>query len=172
MLDALITSKTRLKLLLKFFLNPSKVSYLRGLATEFSESTNAIRVELNRLEGANMLVSSFEGNKKLFRVNTSHPLFSDIQSIIHKYIGLDTIVDKVLNNLGDLQEVYLVGDLADGKNSEIIDLRVVGHINPDYLESMVRRVERLINREINYVIESPDVFAVEKLPNPFVKIWG
>ena len=54
MLDSLITSKTRVKLL-KFFMNPETRSYLRSLAEEFGESTNAVRVELNRLEKAGIL---------------------------------------------------------------------------------------------------------------------
>ena len=41
MIDSLISSKTRIKLLMKFFLNPGVTSYLRGLADEFGESTNA-----------------------------------------------------------------------------------------------------------------------------------
>ena len=57
MLDSLITSKTRIKLLLKFFLNSSMKAYLRGLAEEFGESTNAIRLELNHLEEAGLLKS-------------------------------------------------------------------------------------------------------------------
>ena len=50
MLDALITSKTRVRLLVKFFLNPTMKSYLRELASEFEESTNSVRLELNRLK--------------------------------------------------------------------------------------------------------------------------
>jgi NTP pyrophosphatase (non-canonical NTP hydrolase) len=48
-LDALITSKTRVKMLLKFFTNGTSSAYLRGLAEEFGESTNAIRHELNNV---------------------------------------------------------------------------------------------------------------------------
>ena len=55
MLETLVTSKTRAKLLLKFFLNPSTSAYLRGLADEFGESTNGVRVELNRLMEAGLL---------------------------------------------------------------------------------------------------------------------
>ena len=69
LIKTLITSKTRVKLLLKFFLNPLNSAYLRGLSEELEESTNAVRLELNRLEAANMLHSSKVGNKKMFTVN-------------------------------------------------------------------------------------------------------
>ena len=80
MLESLITSKTRIKLLLKFFLNSSTKAYLRGLEAEFGESTNSIRIELNRFEQAGLLTSHSEGNRKFFTANIKHPLFPDIQS--------------------------------------------------------------------------------------------
>ena len=70
MIETLISSKTRIKLLLKFFLNSSSRSYLRGLETEFGDSSNAIRLELNRFEKAGMLKTCTEGNKKYFQANT------------------------------------------------------------------------------------------------------
>jgi len=75
-LDSLITSQTRVKLLLKFFLNPESRSYLRELADEFGESTNSVRVELNRLSEAGLLTSAGEGRTKVYRANTNHPPFS------------------------------------------------------------------------------------------------
>ena len=88
MLDTLITSKTRIKLMLKFFLNTKEESYLRGLEEEFGESSNSIRLELNKFEKAGLLDSRSKGNKKLFRANTKHPLFPDIHSLLLKHIGL------------------------------------------------------------------------------------
>ena len=89
MLDSLITSKTRIKLLLKFFLNPGTRSYLRGLATEFGESTNSIRIELNRLTNAKLLKSVNVGRMVEYRANKDHTLFKDIQNVVNKYVGLD-----------------------------------------------------------------------------------
>ncbi|KXX72541.1 hypothetical protein [Flammeovirga sp. SJP92] len=150
MLDALITSKTRLKLLLKFFLNPSNTAYLRGLAIEFSESTNSIRIELNRLEKAKMLEASFEGNKKIFRVNKSHPLFNDLQAIVHKYVGLDIIIERILKKLGNIKEVYLVGHLAEGLNSNKIELLIKGNFDHIYLKSLIQKVESTVGKKVVY----------------------
>ena len=95
MIETLISSKTRIKLLLKFFLNSKTTAYLRSLEGEFGESTNAIRVELNKLENAGMLSSSLKGNKKIFQANTKHPLFGEIHNILLKHIGLDQIIENV-----------------------------------------------------------------------------
>jgi len=153
MLETLITSKTRLKLLLKFFLNARSRSYLRELENEFGESTNAIRLELNRFEKANLLITSTTGNKKFYQANTSHPLYSDINNILMKYVGFDQIIDKVVSKLGDLKCVYIVGDFAQGRDTRIIDLIFVcDGIDREYLARLVERVEKLINRKIRYVI--------------------
>lgn len=152
MIDTLITSKTRVKLLLKFFLNPKTTSYLRGLEAEFGESTNAIRTELNRLEHSNMLVSESNGNRKMFRVNDQHPLYNDINSIVRKYVGLDLIIEHIVKNLGDLHTVYLTGKLAEGIDSPVIDLIFVGVVDRNYLSLLIDKVERLIKRKIKFVI--------------------
>jgi predicted nucleotidyltransferase len=157
MLQALIPSKMRLKLLLKFFLNSHTESYLRNLETEFGDSTNSIRLELNHMEKAGLLTSHSEGNKKLFRANTSHPLFPEINSILLKYIGLDQIIDKVIKNLGNVQSVYLTGSFARGIDSPIIDLMFTGEdINKEYLLELVVKAEKLIQRKIRFVVFSKD----------------
>lgn len=152
MLEALITSKTRIKLLLKFFLNPNTSAYLRGLASEFGESSNAVRLELNRLEEAGMLESSADGNKKMYKVNNRHPLFNSLQQIVRKYIGIDQIIENILKGLGNLERVYLAGGLAKGSDVDIIDLIIIGDVDRQYLSSTVVKVEQLINRKIQYVI--------------------
>lgn len=155
MLEALITSKTRLKLLLKFFLNSSNISYLRGLEPEFGESTNAIRKELNRFEAAGLLLTKTKGNKKLYQANTSHPLFPEIHKLLLKHVGLDKVIDKVIKNIGDIKEVYLVGELAKGRNSKVIDLWFVGKkLDSRYILGLAEKVEKLIDRKIRYIILS------------------
>jgi len=153
MLDTLITSKTRIKLLLKFFLNSNSRSYLRNLESEFGESTNSIRLELNRFEEAGLLTSEYDGNKKYFRANTGHPLFADIHNILLKQIGFDKIVESVIQKLGNLKKVYVSGDFAKGKNNSIIDLIFVSeNLNREYLLKLIGKVEDVIKRKIRYLV--------------------
>jgi hypothetical protein len=156
MLDTLVTSKTRLKLILKFFLNPNSSAYLKELAKEFEESSNAVRLELNRFEQAKLLQSEIKGNKKVFRANIVHPLYKDIHNIITKTIGIDQIVDDVIAKLGDVEEAYITGDFAIGKNGKTIDIMLIGlDINKDFLHVLIDKTESLINRKIRYLILSP-----------------
>lgn len=148
MIDSLITSKTRIKLLMRFFLNPNSRSYLRELANEFGESTNSVRLELNRLSDAGLLVSNEEGRNKYYQANTLHPLFSEIQSIVRKTLGLDQLVERLTSKLGDLKQAFLVGDYAKGIDSGFIDLVLVGHVDKMYLNKLVSKTESLIKRKI------------------------
>jgi len=151
-LDTLISSKTRIKLLLKFFINRQSKAYLRQLEAEFGESSNAIRIELNKFEAAGMLSSELEGNKKLYRVNERHPLYPELRRIVMKYVGLDRIVEDVAKQLGALQRVYLIGDYARGKDSGIIDLAIIGKVDEAFLLRLVRKAEALIDRKVRYLL--------------------
>jgi len=141
---------------LKFFLNSSSSAYLKELAKEFGESSNAVRLELNRFEKAGLLSSETSGNKKLFRANIGHPLFMDIHNIISKTIGIDQIVDEVVAKLGDVEEAYITGDFAIGKNGKTIDILLIGTgINKNFLHVLIEKAESLINLKIRYLILSP-----------------
>lgn len=152
MLETLISSKTRVKLLLKFFLNSKTEGYLRGLQQEFGESSNAIRVELNRFEKAGMLKSANTGNRKYFSANTFHPLFDEVHNILRKYIGVDTIIEKVVENLGDVDDVFLVGSLSQGIDVQVIDLIFFGNIDKEYLVRLIDKVEDVLSRKIRYLV--------------------
>ena len=173
MIGTLITSKTRIKLLLKFFLNPENAAYLRGLESEFGESSNAIRLELNRLEQADMLQTEVKGNRKLFRVNRHHPLYDEINSIVRKYFGLDVIVENIAKRLGHLDSVYLTGDIAKGKDSGIIDLIFVGDVDQGYLVQLIAKAEKLIKRKVRYLVYSAKEFATAGLEKKdLVLVWN
>lgn len=159
MLDALITSKTRIKLLLKFFLNSDRQDYLRNIESDLGDNTNAIRVELNKLEAAGLLVSFVKGNKKYFQSNNKHPLFPDIQSILMKITGLDDLMKRVLTNVGELEKVYLTGALAEGNESEIIDLILIGKIKREYFSELMAKAEKYIQKKIRFVVFDADEFA-------------
>ena len=161
MLNTLITSKTRINLLLKFFLNPGTKAYLRELAAEFGESTNAVRVELNRLSEAKLLQSTNLGRKVIYRANNKHNLFRDIQSVVRKYVGLDRLVEDVVSRLGSVDAAYVIGDYARGIDSGLIDIVLVGTVDSETLENFVLKTGKLIGRKIRPLVLDQEEF--EKL---------
>ncbi len=162
MISALITSQTRIKLLVKFFLNNNTRAHLRGLETEFGESSNAIRIELNRFEEAGLLNSLRDGNKKVFQANDKHPLYKDIHNIILKETGIDGVIEKVINRLGKLNSVYLTGGFARGKNGPVIELIFVGgDIDQEYLAKKVTQAEKQVGRKVSYILLNKEEAAVQ-----------
>lgn len=172
MLEALISSRTRIKLLLKFFLNSKASGYLRGLEQEFGESSNGIRVELNRFEKSGLLNSYFEGNKKYFTSNTDHPLYNEIHNIVLKYVGLDKVVETIIERLGELSKAFLVGDFARGLDAEEINLVLVGQLEATYLDQLISKASDLVGREINYdIFNSEEAIEWDKYVDQPLLLW-
>jgi len=159
MLNTLITSETRIKLLLRFFLNPSNKGYLRQLANDFNESTNSIRVELNRLSEAKFLESSKEGRNKIYKANINHPLFNEIRNIVLKSTGIDQVISNILRKSGEIELAFIKGDYAVGKDSGLIELVVIGdQINQSEIERVKQKTENLIKRKIGTLILTNEEF--------------
>ena len=174
MLDSLITSKTRIKLLMKFFINSNTTAYLRNLASEFGESTNGIRQELNRLEDAKLLSAETLQNKKVYRANTDHPYFNDIHRLLLKYVGIDQIVDELVKRIGHLEKAYITNDFAQGRPGKIIDLVLVGHDFDDaYLNQLVHKTEITVSFKIQYITVEPEELAQYIQDNTkYLLIWS
>ncbi|MFH1079346.1 MAG: winged helix-turn-helix domain-containing protein [Pseudomonadota bacterium] len=154
----LIASKIRIKLLLRFFFNPEATSYLRELAKEFNVSTNSVREELNGLTKTNLLKVEKKGRKVHYMANPGHPLFPELKSIVSKVMGLDQVIESILTRVGDLEKAYLIDDYAEGKDTGIIDLLLVGNIDQYHLNDLSRKTERYINRKIRSLVLTREEF--------------
>ena len=141
-------------MLVKFFINSKTQSHLRGLAEEFGESTNAIRKELNNLTEAGILVKETDKNKIAYKANETHPFFSNIQEIIRKYLGLDRLLEQILEKMGNVDQVILTGDIAKGKDTGKIDVIITGeNLNPNYIKSLSKKIEQLIQRKVAFTFQ-------------------
>jgi len=155
MLDSLITSKTRLRLLIKFFLNIANKGYLNSLANEFGESTNSVRKELNNLSSAGYLEKHSENNKIIYKANASHPLFKIIQKIVHKHLGIEEILETVYNKIGEVKKIMILGDYAKGIDSGLIEVLIVGdNINKEYLDEISPKIELKIKRKVSFFVSN------------------
>ena len=153
MLDTLITSKTRLRLLIKFFISQANHGYLNGLASEMGESTNSIRKELNRLFDAGYIVKIKNNNKVEYKANTNHPMFEILQKVVRKHLGIEQIIEAVLDRMGKIKKIILVGDYANGVDSGIIEIFLIGeNLDMDYISNIELKVEKLIGRKISFYL--------------------
>ncbi len=172
--EGLISSKTRVKLLIRLFFNPQTRSYLRELAKEFNVSTNSVREELNQLKRTHLLRSQKDGRQIYYMANEEHPLYQDLKSMVGKVMGIDRVIDGIVSRLGDLEKAYLIDDYAEGKDSGIIDILLIGNIDQYHLNDLTIKTERYIKRKIRSLVLSPKEFK-EYLPRlkdrPQILIW-
>ena len=153
MLDSLITSKTRMRLLVKFFINAANAGYLRGLATEMNENTNAIRKELNNLNEAGYIIRDASETKVMYRANTDHPLFATLQQLIRKHIGIDRIITQILERMGEVTRIFVLGDYAQGIDSGTIEIVIEGPtLNESYIQQLVPKIQNEIKKDVNIQI--------------------
>ena len=154
MLGELITSKTRLRLLIKFFISQANRGYLNGLATEMGESTNAIRKELNHLQGAGYLEKVKVDNKVEYKANTKHPLFEVMQKVVFKHLGLEDVVETVLERMG-FGSNYPGWRLRQRKRLGLIEVFLIGQgLNMEYIAQLEDKIEDLIGRKVSFYLAS------------------
>ena len=172
--SGLITSKTRIKILMRLFLNPKQHAYLRELANEFNASPSQVRDELRQLNDAGFLESNKNGRQINYKANQKHPLFHELQSMVQKSLGMDRILDSILERLGNLEEAYLIDDYAEGKDTGIIDLVLIGNIDQKNLADLVLKTERYIDRKIRTLVVQSDewaTFSKSIIKKPMLLLW-
>ena len=172
MLDSLITSKTRIKLLLRLFLKEESKSYLREMEKDFGDSVNAVRVELNRFEDAGLVTGETMNGKKYFHANKQHPLYDDIHTILIKFVGIDKITEHITSQTSNLHGAYLSGSFAEGLDSDIIELLLVGQdLDDSQIKILVNETESKMERKINYLLLTPDQMNSFFANKPLLSIW-
>jgi len=174
LLTGLISSKTRIRLLVRLFFNPNTRSYLRELAKEFDVSTNAVREELNQLKKTKLLKTVKSGRQVFYMANTEHSLFPELKSMVSKVMGIDRVIDSIVRRLGNLEKAYLLGDYAEGKDTGIIDLVLIGKIDMYHLNDLSKKTERYVKRKIRTLVLTKEEYTklVAKMDNrPKLLIW-
>ena len=137
---------------MRLFLNPKQHAYLRELADEFSLSPSQIGEELKQLSSAGLLEKTKNGRQINYQANSKHPLFPELHSMVKKTLGMDRILDSMIRRLGNLELALLLDDYAEGKDTGIIDLLLVGNINQKNLTDLTQKTERYIERKIRNLV--------------------
>lgn len=148
----------RVRILMRLFLNPDQQVYLRELSDEFSASPSQVRDELQQLSGVGLIKGRKSGRQIYYRANEKHALFDELQSMVRKSLGMDRILESIIERLGDLDKAILIDDYAAGKDSGLIDLVLVGDIEQTNLDSLVRKTEKYIKRRIRTLVLSQDEY--------------
>ena len=128
------------------------------------ESTNAIRKELNHLHDAGYLQKEKSNNKIQYKANTGHPMFSVLQKVILKHLGLEDAVEIVLERMGDVEQIILIGNYAKGVDSGKIEIIIVGQdLNTSYVKNLEEKLEKLINRKVAFFLSASHRLNADEL---------
>jgi len=123
------------------------------LAEEMKESSNAIRKELNNLTEAGYLEKEAIQNRISYKANTKHPLFATLQKIVYQHLGLDAVVVMILERMGEVKKIIVIGDYANGYDSGTIEVVVIGDaLNTEYIDQLAGKIEGEINRKVQFLI--------------------
>ncbi len=168
MLEKLLVSGVRLKILRTMLTHPGEQFHIRGLVREIGTEINAVRRELSNLESVGLLFSRKSGNRVYYTLNTQCVLYPELLALIAKAFGLGANIISGVKNLGDIRFAAMSLAFAGKrrKSSSLdVDLFVVGKVNVDALEDMVKKEQELRGHEINYAVMGEDEFNYAKRKN-------
>ncbi len=159
MLEHLFSSRTRVKLLKKFLLNPEEKYYVRELTRDIDERINSVRRELTNLVDIGLLITFDQNQKKYYQVNTDFILFAELTSLIVKAQGLleDKIVEK-LKNIPNIKYCVLTGRFVHNDESKTDILIVGNNLNQKKITDVIKRLEKHFDQEINYTVMTTQEF--------------
>lgn len=163
-LNAILTSKTRCKLICLFFGNPRELFYVRQLVRQSGEEINSVRRELANLKKANILLSEARGNRLYYTTNPRHHLFNSLLLLAYRNSDLALKLDKA-----KLLLVSFSFLLWQKTHNDSIDLIIVGDLPLREVENAIHAEERLRNVEINYmVMDQAELKLRQNKRDPFI----
>ena len=184
LLQSLISSKTRVKLLTLFFTRPGERFYGRELQRLLGLQPRSVHRELQRLEAAGLLLTQDEGRVKYYSTNLASPIYPELRSLILKTTGLGDALRASVRSLGKVQHAFLFGSAATGYEipGSDIDLMIVGDPDLGEVSKMIAKIEHGLGRPVNYLIFSreeieaklrnKEAFAVNAFTRPRVMLLG
>ncbi len=184
MLEHLITSRTRSKILELFLSEPDLEIHLRGIARRIDENINSTRRELNHLEDIMILTSRRDGNQRYFKINKANLIYPDLKNIYLKTAGVGNAIRNSLVEIGEVQFSFIYGSYArhTEKAESDLDIFIVGDVDENRLIPVINNLEKKLKREINYIlytleeyhkrVERRDKFVMNVLEGEKIMLYG
>lgn len=171
MLEDIVISRVRVKMLTLFLTHPGRMYYVREIVRDIDEEINAVRRELSHMEKGGMVTKEARANRVYYLFRKDYPLYYELLELVNKTTGLGGDIIKNKGKLGKLKFVMLSGKFARGLEpvQNNVDLLIVGHAVLAELAQIVRAEEGRRGREINYTVMTPEEFEFRKRRrDPFI----
>lgn len=172
MIENIIVSKVRIKLLDVFFSNPGELYHVRGLVRKIDEEINAVRRELANLEKAGIVKKEPRGNRLYYWLNLSYLYYPELLVLFAKYSRLGGQIVKNRNRIGRIVYCVFSGKFVKrlARKEDEVDVFVVGDVVMAELAGLIKAEEERRGREINYTIMTEEEFVFRKKRNdPFLE---
>jgi len=155
MLETLLGSKLRAKVLGWLFSHPDERYFVRQLTALVKEDSTNVSRELARLDKTGILVSTAEGRQKYYQANRKSPLFNELHGLMLKTAGVADIIKKALEpRMADIKLAFIFGSVARRAEDRFsdVDLLVVGDIAFGEVVDLIAAAEETLSRELNPVV--------------------
>lgn len=171
MLNKILVSEVRVNILKLLLLNPKRAFHIRAIVRQVGAEINAVRRELDNLFEIGLVTRRQSSNKIFYQIETNHPFYSDLLSLVAKEEGIGVAIIKNEKRIGMIDYAVLSLAFLRGRKSTAldVDLFIVGVINLDVVQNIVKGEEARTNREINYSVMTMEEFMSRKRTNdPFI----
>lgn len=164
LLEDLIISRVRVKLLQIFLSNPNQIIHVRELVRQSHEEINAVRRELAHMEKCAMVRKEQRANRLYYSFRKDYPLYFDLLELVTKTTGLGAQLLKSRNKLGRVKFAMLSGRFARNISgtAEKVDLLIIGNLVIPEIAALVREEELKRGREVFFTPMTEEEFVFRK----------
>lgn len=151
-LDQLLGSRLRARLLGWLFSHADERFFVRQLAAVLREDSTNLSRELARLEALGIVTGVREGQQKYFQADPACPIYSELRSLVAKTTGAGDLVRAALQPLAPSIDVaFIFGSVAAGRETAAsdIDVFVVGRVSLQDLMEVLSPIQSRLGREVN-----------------------
>lgn len=167
MLNKILVSEARVKILKLLLLNPKRSFHIRAIVRNVDAEINAVRRELENLFEVSLVTRRQSSNRIFYQINTEHPFYTELLSLVAKEDGIGAAIMKKAKQIGDISYAMLSLEFLRGRKSSAldVDLFIVGSVNLDLLNFIIKEEEEKMGRELNYSVMSMEEFLSRKRTN-------
>ncbi len=176
MLSKLFGSQARVKILKLFLLNPKEKFYVREVARSLDLQLNSVHRELLNLkdigliaekeeepaEGAPKAPKASKQDRKYYQVREDFVFYNELKALLVKSQILyeKEFTDK-LKKIGSIKLLLLTGFFVNDQEAAV-DLFVVGTFNKEKMMKLIKDLEAVLVKEVNYSVMPEDEFAYRR----------
>lgn len=166
MLENLLSTKSKKKILSVFFAHPKRSFSLQELRAAAEVSARAAAEAVRELNRAEILSTAAKNRQRIFRVNSRFPLYQELEDLLAADAKRDyDLVSKILKKLPNVKLAILSGVFSMQPNLPV-DLLIVGdHISRIRLGSILKEMEKITGFEVVYAILSAEEYEYRRLMN-------